>query len=334
MLRSTLVCLKKGWTHSPGRTRRGGKNLAWRPKIAEHILNQFVPLNMAFPRRHPNSWQELQFNSLGYVKWPKDIGFYNAGDNFELTPEASWRLYLNSRDEAYWGPLHNEKTIVYLLPEVERSPAKSMERVNDVFRHHLRRYGADHYIYNAVMQASAFAKDFARCKQLCDEMSSLGLERNAQTFFNMMLASKLSGQPRETTEAFFREAVASGVLTAVLRLDTEFQMWMDQLDRMGSFTSKSGFLSVNEEGARPMPRDMFSIWGWHKSEAKFKSRDAVIREQVRDRVNAGSELIGTVYTRSLRRPWTKYNGMLPHDFKGPAYRPPTTFPDAPAADAQ
>nr|CCC93265.1 conserved hypothetical protein [Trypanosoma congolense IL3000] len=330
MLRCSNVLLKKGWTHNPGRTRRGGKNLAWRPKMSERVLDQFVPLNLAFPRRHPNSWQEMQFRLLGYAKWPKEIGFYNAGDNFELTPEAAYRIFKWNCDEAFWTQLHNEKTIVYLLPLVEKDPETNMKRVDDIFRHHLKRFGADHYIYNAVMQASAFAKNFSRCSDLLNEMRSLNLEPNAQSYVNMMLASRLAGKPREQTELFFQEGIRTGALTAVMRLDTEFQMWMDQLERLGSFTAGSGHLSVNEEGAAPMPRDMWALWGWHRSEPKFISRKKMIHEQVQNRLRSGRELVGTVYSKSRRQPWAKYNGMFPFDYNGPSRRRAVSFVDAPA----
>lgn len=329
MLRRTEIALKKGWTNSPGRTRRGGKNLAWRPKMSEKTLNSFVPLALVHPRRHPNSWQTRQFDALGYTKWPKAIGFYNAGDNFELTPEAAWRLYVHGRDETYWSKLHAEKTVVLLLPLVEKAPKENMERVMDVYRHYLKRFGADHYIYNAVMQAAAFARDFEQAEHLFKEMELLGLEPNGQSYVNMMLASRLCGLPLEKAEAYFQRAVKAGAMRAVLRIDTEFKMWMDQLDRFGSFTAERGFLSVNEEGAKPMPRDMWALWGWHRSEGKFISRRDLIMEQVRARVHGGKELIGTVYTKTRRQPWAKFNGMLPYDFKGPVHRKPTTFVDAP-----
>ncbi|SCU72073.1 mitochondrial RNA binding complex 1 subunit [Trypanosoma equiperdum] len=329
MLRRSDLLLKKGWTHNPGRTRRGGKNLAWRPKMSERTLEQFVPLHLAFPRRHPNSWQERQFHLLGYVKWPKEIGFYNAGDNFELTPQAAYRIYKQNCDETFWTRLHNEKTIIHLLPLVEQDPGTNMVLVDDVFRHHLKRFGADHYIYNAVMQAAAFAKDFPRCEQLLAEMRGLGLEPNAQSYVNMMLGARLTGKPRDQAEAFFREGIKTGAISAVMRLDTEFQMWMDQLERLGSFKAKVGYLSVNEEGASPMPRDMWALWGWHRTEAKFISRKQMISEQVQNRVRSGKELVGTVYQKARRQPWAKYNGMFPYDYNGPARRPAASFVDAP-----
>lgn len=317
MLRYSLLLLKKGWTHTPGRTRRGGKNLAWKPKIRVAKLEEMVRLNLVHPRRHPNSWQELQFHFLGYTLWPKEIGFYNAGNNFELTPEASWRLYLKGRDETFWTPLHNEKTIIHLLPLVEKNPEDQMKRVRIIFRHHLSRFGGDHFIYNAVMQAAAFARQFSLCEEMFSEMNRLGLEPNAQTYVNMMLAGKLSGKSTNTIEKYFKEGVQSGALSAVMRLDTEFQMWLDQLKRFGSFTT-DGFLSNNVEGASPIPRDLFAIWGWHKSEAKFQSRKQMIAEQVRARVHSGKELIGSVFTKTRRQPWAKYGGLLPYDFNGPA----------------
>lgn len=41
-----------------------------------------------------------------------------------------------------------------------------MPHIHDIFRYHLKKFGADHYIYNAVMQAAAFAKDLALCERL------------------------------------------------------------------------------------------------------------------------------------------------------------------------
>lgn len=328
MLRASCVTLKKGWTHTPGRTRRGGKNLAWRPKIAEGKLNEFVRLNLVHPRRHPNTWHQRQFHHLGYTLWPKEVGFYNSGDNFEMTPEASWRLFTKCCDESFWTKLHNETTVIHLLPLVEKDPSTQLKRVTNVFRHHLRRFGADHYIYNAVMQAHAFAREFPLCEQMISEMNQIGLEPNAQSYFNLMLGAKLSGKPKAIIEGAFRSGVQAGALKAVMRLDTEFQMWLDQLNRFGSFTT-SGFLSVNKEGATPMPTDMFAIWGWHKSEAKFRSRQEMIDEQVRNRVHSGKELIGTVYSKTLRQPWAKYGGMLPSDFSGPPRAMATRFEDAP-----
>lgn len=260
--------------------------------------------------------------------WPKDIGFYNSGDNFELTPEASWRIFLRCSNESFWTKLHNEKTVINLLPSVERETEVNFPRVIEIYRHHLGRFGADHYIYNAVMQAAAFARQFSLCELMLSEMDRLGLEPNDQTYVNMMLGARLSGLSRENIEKYFKEGIRRGALRAVMRLDTEFQMWLDQLDRMGSFTT-TGFLSVKTEGASPMPRDMFAIWGWHKTEAKFRSRRAMMEEQVRTRVHCGRELIGTVYTKARRQPWALYSGMLPADFKGPPYTPPADFSDAP-----
>lgn len=333
MLHCSRLALKKGWTHTPGRTRRGGKNLAWRPKISEGKLQEMVRLHLIHPRRHPNSWQERQFHYLGYTMWPKEIGFYNKGDNFEVTPEASWRLYTKCANESFWTKLHNERTIIHLLPEVEKDPEKNMKRVTNIFRHHLSRFGADHYIYNAVMQAAAFAKKFSQCKEMLEEMKRIGLEPSGQTYVNMMLGAKLSGEPIEVAEKYFKEGVHSGAITAVMRLDTEFKMWMDQLKRLGSFKT-DGYLSINEEGASPMPRDMFAIWGWHKSEAKFRSRKELIDEQVRARVHCGRELIGTVYTKTRRQPWARYGGLFPADFNGPPLRPARQFMDAPPPELE
>ena len=85
------------------------------------------------------------------------------------------------------------------------------------------------------------------------DMKAAGLEPNGQTYVNLMLAAKLSGQPKSKAEEHFKEGVRTNALQAVMRLDTEFAMWWDQLERMGSFTAKSGYLSVKEEGATPMP---------------------------------------------------------------------------------
>jgi pentatricopeptide repeat protein len=330
MLQRTSQLLKKGWTHNPGRTRRGGKNLAWRPKIPDSKLEGFVPLSMVFPRRHLNSWHQREFSRLGLVSWPKEVSFYNSGDNLEVTPEMMWRLFKRNADELFWTPSHNEKTIVHLMPLVEAAPKEHMPRVDEIFRHHVKRFGADHVIYNAVMQALAFAKDYERCLTLHKEMGRVGLAPNTQTVVNLMLAAKLCGKPKETAEAFFTDGIRTGAIEAVMRLDVEFQMWWDQLERLGSFTSTAGHLSVKDEGAKPMPKNVFALWGWDRSERKFVSRKEAIREQVQLQTRQGRHLFGTAFTKHLRQPWASYKGMLPFDYKGPApSRESISFEDAP-----
>ena len=165
MLRPTLNLLKKGWTYSPGRTHRGGKNVVWKPKMPQDKLEPFLPLAMEHPPRRLKVWNDLEFQRVGMVKWPKEVGFFNAGDNFELTPEMMWRLFQCNKDEDFWTQQHNEKVIVHQMPLVECDPKKNMPRVDAVFLHHVGRFGADHVIYNAVMQACAFAKDVTRCEK-------------------------------------------------------------------------------------------------------------------------------------------------------------------------
>lgn len=330
MLQRTSLLLKKGWTHNPGRTRRGAKNLAWRPKINGTTLEQFVPLSMVFPRRRLNAWHAREFNRLGLVQWPKEVAFYNAGDNFEVTPAMMYRLFERNKAETFWTPAHNEKTIVHLLPLVEQDPAVHMPRVAAVFAAHIARFGADHLIYNARLQAMAFAKDFDGTLRLFKEMGGLGLAPNTQTIVNLMLAAKLSGKPKATAEQLFTDGIRAGAIEAVMRLDVEFQMWWDQLERLGSFTGDRGHLSVKEEGARPIPRDMFALWGWDRNEPKFISRRQMVHQQVELQTRSGHHLFGTVYTKHRRQPWANYKGMFPRDYKGPQTRRPVmSFDDAP-----
>ena len=331
MLQLSRLLLKKGWTHSPGKTRRGGKNLAWRPKLSERKLEGFVPLGMTYPPRRLASWNEREFTRLGLTSWPKEVAFYNAGDNFEIAPEMMYRLFKKNCDEEMWTPQHNEKTIVHLMPLVEQAPKEYVPKVDEIFRHHVKRFGVDHVIYHAVMQSLAFAKEYDRCLSLYSEMSKIGLAPNAQTIVNLMLAAKLSGKPKEKAEEFFTEGIRTGALDAIMRLDVEFQMWWDQLERMGSFTAPQGFLSVKEEGAVPIPRDMFALWGWDNNERKFVSRRDAIREQVQLQTRRGKNLFGTVFTKYRRQPWANYKGMLPWDVKGPRARQPVVdFSDAPS----
>lgn len=318
MLRQTQLNLKKGWTYHPGTTQRGAKNMAWRPKMSERRMNNFFPLYVESPSRRPNIWQEKEFSRLGLREWPKEVGFYNAGDNFELTPEMTYRLFVSGNNESYWTPQHNEKTVIALMPLVEKQAPQAIDRVQEVFQHHIKAFGADHCIYNVVMQAYAFAKDLERCKALYAEMKAIGLDPNAQTYVNLMLASKLGGEGREKVEEWFTMAVKDGALMPVVRLDTEFQMWWDQLERMGSFTSAEGFLANNEEGAKAKPTDMWATWGWDRRlERKFVSRNEYIRDEIARRTGSGKALYGSVYQSVKRRPWASYKGLLPYDWSGP-----------------
>lgn len=289
----------------------------------------YFPLYMETPGKRPNVWHDLEFKRLGMVVWPKEIGFFNAGDNFELTPEAMYRIFKKNADERYWTPNHNEKTIIHMLPLVEKDPKAAMARVLEVFQHHVKRFGADHCIYNAVMQAYAFAKDLEKCKSLFEEMKVVGLDPNTQTFVNLMLASKLAGEPRDKVEEWFTLGVKSEALVPVVRLDTEFQMWWDQFERLGSFT-KNGMLSVNEEGASPKPTDMWATWGWDRRlERKFVSREEYVRSEITRRIGVGRGLYGTVFSNVKRRPWSVYKGLLRHDWIGPQSKPARDFADAP-----
>lgn len=342
MLRQSQLLLKKGWTYNPGRTRRGAKNLAWRPKMSESTLNEFVPLNMEHPPRRPNNWHAAEFERLGNVTWPKEVAFYNAGDNFEVTPEMQWRLFQKCHAAPFWTPEHNEQVVVHLMPKVDADAKTYLPKVEAIFKQHIQRFGADHLIYNAVMQARAFGRDFEGCEKMLRDMkappppqnasgcetSSLAadvsaLVPNAQTYINMILAVQLCGKPRELGEQYFKEAVASGALQAVMRLDTEFSMWWDQLLRLGSFSGSSGHLSNKDEGATPMPQNMWALWGWGRYERKFTPREESINE--RADVASGSpvtrrgkmRLEGSVYDNVRRQPWAKYQGLFPFDFNGP-----------------
>lgn len=319
MLRRTIPAYKKGWTHNPGRTRRGGKNLAWRPKIAQQTLNEYVPLNLEHPPRRPNAWHAAEFTRLGNTVWPKAVAFYNAGDNFEVTPEMMWRLFEKNHNEPFWTQSHNEQAVVHLMPKVEQQPSVYMPRVKQILDAHVARFGADHAILNAVMQATAFAKDFDGCKALLAEMKRSALVPNAQSYVNMMLAVRMCGLPRQTAEDYFKEGIATNALTAVMRLDTEFQMWWDQLERLGSFTSSSGHLSVKEEGAKPMPKNMWALWGWDRTERKFTTRAERIHTQAEALLGDSKQLFGTTLDNVRRQPWAKYQGLFPFDYSGPRW---------------
>eukprot|EP00758_Cryptobia_borreli_P003611 Tbor_TRINITY_DN3866_c0_g1::TRINITY_DN3866_c0_g1_i1::g.5587::m.5587 len=358
MLQRTHLCLKKGWTDHPGSAHRGAKNLAWNPKISKVTLNKFVPLHAEHPGKRPKNWQELEFYRLGLDKWPKEVGFYNAGDNFELTPKMMVKLFEANKDGPYWTQKHNEKVVVSLMPVVggggssSDSVSKGMSIVDEVFHHHIMRFGADHMIYNVVMQACAFAGDLDRCKALKKEMVNIGLIPNAQTYVNLMLANMISGSLREEIEKVFMEAVKTGALVPIMRIDTEFQMWLDQLTRLGTFadahkdkSSEEKKIPVNKQSeaacsssvhheiqgsgtflgnlakdtyAAQMPRDIFATWGWDvRTERKFVSKKQLIRDEARNRLAGSVGLYGTVYSKFQRQPWTANTQITRWDIAGP-----------------
>lgn len=333
------ILLKKGWTYNPGASNRGGKNTIWRPKMTENRLRPFTFLDFEHPRRRPDSWNEYEIRRLGIVAWPKAVGFFNKGDNFELTPEMCWRLFLRNKNEEHWTPEDNEQVIINLIPTVELNPQENIPKIEQVFAQHVERFGVDHIIYNAVLQAVAFSRDLPRCQEIFIEMQQQGLVPNAQTYVNMMLACRLEGKENSKDKAskYFNEAVQTGALESVVRLDTEFQMWWDQLTRMGSFTEKekeheqqsssSSFLATaaKEEGAKPLPEDPFALWGWDsRAERKFDTKFGHVRRAVINQ-NRGGRSLGSVFNSYNREPWHRYKGMLKWDFNGP----PKKVPDSP-----
>eukprot|EP00658_Telonema_sp_P-2_P071424 TRINITY_DN60682_c0_g1_i1.p1 TRINITY_DN60682_c0_g1~~TRINITY_DN60682_c0_g1_i1.p1 ORF type:complete len:238 (-),score=41.60 TRINITY_DN60682_c0_g1_i1:52-765(-) len=196
--------------------------------------------------------------------------------------------------------------------------------IRDRFQHHVKRFGADHSSYNAVMQACAFAGQVERCQQLFDEMVQIHLIPNAQSYVNMMLARKLAGEPREKLEAIFKEGVRTGALTAVMRLDTEFTMWYDMLTRLGSFKGnqgvaakdpetmtrlsaahsvpQGGYLSSPEGDSKPMPSDMWATWGWDSTlERKFVPRSERVKYEV-DRRLGGGRAVSYTHLRAHETP--------------------------------
>ena len=343
MLRRSAVARKSNWKSTPAGSNRRGPPDELRPTIRPQYLEQFISLDAEWPRRRLKAWNAEEFLRHGRHTWPKQVGFYNAGDNFELTPEFRWRLFNQNKDVKWWTQTANEQTVIDMLPMVEKEPATWLPRIEAVLAAHVARFGADHVIYNAAMQAVAFARDVPRVLQLKAEMESLGLEPSAQTFVNCMLACFLGGRPKEEAFAHFKAGVQSGALSAVMRLDTEFDMWWDQFTRLGSFTggkdnAQKGWLTnaAKEEGAKPMPRDMFAIWGWDRTERKYISKMAYRWEEVNRRGNQyhGSGF-GAKYQSVVREPWFKYKGTFPWDFKGPQVPPRTRramqtfFQDAP-----
>lgn len=291
--------------------------------MSESTLNEFVPLNMEHPPRRPKSWHALEFKRLGLTAWPKEVGFYNAGDNFEVTPEMSYRLFQHCKDAPHWKPENNESTIISLIPLMELQSESTKPKVDAILEHHVSKFGPDHLVYNAAMQAVAFSRDYARVLQIKGDMEAIGLAPNGQTYVNLMLAAKLSGKTKADAQAHFMEAIQRGALQAVMRLDTEFEMWWNQLSRMGSFSTPNTYLGNTRgpagEGAKPMPSNMWAIWGWDRTERKYRSRAQAIKESTEDVLGASfaKELSGSVYRNIRRQPWAKYRGLLPYDYKGP-----------------
>jgi hypothetical protein len=317
MLRRSVPLAKKKFTVHPRSGQHGAKNTAFRPKMPKSQLERFNwAFNLEFPRRRPDTWNGPESARLGMRAWPKAVGFYNAGDNFELTPEMHHRLFRKFADSEHWTVDHSEKTIIAQFPVVESEPTLGMGRVNETFRHHVKRFGADHVVYNAAMQARAFAKDYDGAVALAAEMEQLGLEPSAQTYFNLIFAAKMAGKPRSNAEEHFQRGVTRGALNAVMRLDTEFEMWWQQLERMGSFEADTGYLSNKEEGAKPLPKDPFAIWGWDNSERKFVTRREAVRAEVNRRTRSAG-MTGTVYGSVAREPWFKWRGVSRADIRGP-----------------
>ena len=118
-------------------------------------------------------------------------------------------------------------------------------------------------------------------------------------------------------EAFWDEAVREKAITPTLRADYEFKMWMAQFERIGSFTSGHGFLSVNEEGAAPRPRNMWALWGWDRTERKFISARDRVRQEADRQIAPGNRIGRSLVSSLQRRPWYRYKGMFPWDFRGP-----------------
>ncbi|KNH05466.1 pentatricopeptide repeat-containing protein [Perkinsela sp. CCAP 1560/4] len=274
---------------------------------------------MKHPKRRPQEWHEAEFHRRGHLTWPKEIGFWNQGDNWELTPEFSWRFYLHNRDKMLWTQEKNEETVVSQMPMVEVDPKKYIPRVEEIFEHHIKRFGRDHIIYNAVMQAKGFAGDFDGAKIVFEEMKKHELSPNAQSYFNMMFAARSARKPIEIVRAYWDEAVQTQCIRPTLRADFEFKMWMDQLDRMGSFTT-TGFLSNNEEGASMIPSNMWATRGWdERSEPKHPTRARHLKEEAARR-GAPGKLLRSSFAQYERRPWHQYKGMYPWDYRGPSRR--------------
>ena len=303
------------WQTVPNRTSpKGRKNLAWVSK--NPAAPYFVRLDMQHPKRRPKEWNEAEFYRRGYMTWPKEVGFYNTGDNWELTPEFSWRFYLHNRDKELWYPKKNEEIVVSQMPLVEIDPAKYIPRVEQIFKHHIKRFGHDHIIYNAVMQARGFARDFDGAEALFNAMKENDLEPSAQSYVNMIFASRMTKKPIEVAKKYWADAVKTESIVPVLREDFEFEMWLKQIDRMGSFTT-TGFLSNNEEGASEFPSNVWATNGWdERSEPKFPTRKKLIRDEAKMRASPG-KMVRTTFSFYERRPWYHFKGMYPWDYYGP-----------------
>eukprot|EP00760_Papus_ankaliazontas_P034104 PhM_4_TR6976/c0_g1_i1/m.69772 len=299
------------------KSNRGGKNLAFKPKMTS-VIDQFVRIDMQHPRRRPDVWQDVEFERLGFQRWPKQVGFWNAGDNWELTPEFSYRFFQHNKDADLWTQGHNEQTVVALMPLCASAATREqgLRWVHDVFQNHVARFGADHIIYNVTMQAYAFAKKYDDALDMFQEMQSLGLVPNGQSYVNMMFACYASKKPKELALELYNQAVKAGALTAVMRADYEFTMWWQQFERLGTFDdADGGYLANKEEGARPQPRDMWAVWGWDRDERKFLSRKDRIRQEISKHVIGGRFMRGSLEATYQRRPWYKYKGMFPWDYR-------------------
>jgi len=304
------------WQVAPDRkTSCGKKNLAWATKNPTHPY--FLRIDMKHPKRRPKEWNEPEYQRRGYVKWPKEVGFWNTGDNWELTPEFQWRFFLHNKDKMIWSPEQNEKIVISQMPLVEIDAKKYLPRVEEIFKHHSDRFGHDHIIYNAVMQAKGFANDYEGAEALFEEMKRREITPNAQSYFNMMFAGRRANKPMEAIRAYWDEAVKTQSINPILRADYEFGMWMAQIDRMGSFTT-TGYLSNNEEGASEIPSEMWATDGWdERSEPKFPSRTQRIKEEAVRRAAPG-KLVKSSHMYHERRPWYMFKGMFPWDYRGPS----------------
>ena len=271
---------------------------------------------MKHPQRRPKEWNDMEFHRRGYVTWPKEVGFWNTGDNWELTPEFSWRFYLHNRDNELWTVKKSEETVISQMPLVELDTKKYLPRIEQIFEHHIKRFGHDHIVYNAAMQAKGFARDFAGAEALFEAMKQNDLEPSAQSYINMIFAARITAKPLEVARKYWDEAVKSGSIMPILRTDFEFEMWLKQIDRMGSFTTK-GFLSNNEEGASEIPQNVWATSGWdERSEPKFPTRNRRIKDEAELCARPG-KVYKSPFGYMTRRPWYHYKGMFPWDYSGP-----------------
>ena len=357
MLRRTKVTAKCPWKRNPAGSSLKGPPDALRPITPEFLgPHAFVGVDYVYPRNKLKAWQAEEFLRQGRHVWPKEVAYYNAGDNLELTPAFRWRLWNRNKDMEWWGEEANVATVIEMMPEVERDRAVWLPRVESILAAHVARFGASHAIYNAVMQCYAFAREKNRVADMVADMKMLGLLPDAQSYVNQMLCIKLCQGSKQSAFEVFQEGVKEGVLNAVMRLDTEFDMWWDQISRFGSFTGGSdqshnsasgknvdapltpnivgGHMNVKQGGwlaghfdeapidAKPMPRDMWAIWGWDRSERKYETVKKQIHEEASRRGNLfyGSGF-GTKYRSVKREPWFRYKGLFPWDHLGPRIAP-------------